>query len=167
MWKRENRREIKCLLAEIQKIRGLFVLVWLNDITHSPLLLQLCSCLHVVKVQPPPVSNMSPAALFAVGVWCWAWASRVIQEVTDRLVAIRLRRTVGSVTQFYLKFHYVHKKKKRFPSIVLLMCRLVSSQNNIKDLSFLSKRGHWRTEKQKKTDIRTKCWKKKENKMIK
>lgn len=65
-----------------------------NDVSYSPLFLQLCSCLHVIKVQPSPVSDMSPAALFAVCVWCGAWTSRVIQEVTDRLVSIRLRRTV-------------------------------------------------------------------------
>lgn len=69
-----------------------------NDCTHGPLFLQFCSCLHVVKVQPSPVSYMSPAALLAVYVWRWARTSRVVQEVTNRLVSIGLRRGILNVT---------------------------------------------------------------------
>lgn len=49
-----------------------YLFIYLNDVTHSPLFLQFCSCLHVIKVQPSPVSDMSSAALFAVCVRCWA-----------------------------------------------------------------------------------------------
>lgn len=65
----------------------------LKNITYSPLFLQFSSCLYVVEVQPSPVSYMSPTAFLSVCVWCWAWTPRVVQEVTDRFVSIRLRRT--------------------------------------------------------------------------
>lgn len=60
--------------------------------SHRPLLLQLCSRLHVVKVQASPVADVSPAALLPVRVRSRARAPRVVQEVPDGLVSVRLRR---------------------------------------------------------------------------
>jgi len=74
-----------------------------NDITHCPLFLQFGPCLHVVKVQPSPVPDVSPAALFAVYVWCRAWTSWVVKEVTDQFVSIRLRRRFMNVKLCHIR----------------------------------------------------------------
>lgn len=68
---------------------------------NTPLFLQICSGLNIIKVQPSPVSHMSPAALLSVSVWCWAWTSWVIQEITVRFVSIGLKRRVLHVTHAF------------------------------------------------------------------
>lgn len=70
-----------------------------TDRTYGPLSLQLGSRLHVVEVQPAPVSNVSPAALFSVDIRCRTRTSRIVQEITDGLVSVRLKLKSINVTE--------------------------------------------------------------------